>query len=90
MERLTFVRDADAVRLRLHLGVHDRRLHRTVLAIVPVDIQVQDTYYVVAHFHYVLVAGSLFAIFAGIYYWLPKWTGHMYDETLGKSTSGSR
>jgi cytochrome c oxidase subunit 1 len=39
---------------------------------------------VVAHFHYVLVAGSLFALFAGTYYWLPKWTGHMYDETLGK------
>jgi cytochrome c oxidase subunit 1 len=45
---------------------------------------VQDTYYVIAHFHYVLVSGSLFAIFAGVYYWLPKWTGHMYDETLGK------
>jgi cytochrome c oxidase subunit 1 len=55
-----------------------------VLAMVPVDIQLQDTYYVVAHFHYVLVSGSLFAIFAGAYYWLPKWTGHMYDETLGK------
>jgi cytochrome c oxidase subunit 1 len=55
-----------------------------VLAITPVDIQLQDTYYVVAHFHYVLVAGSLFAIFGGAYYWLPKWTGHMYDETIGK------
>ncbi|MGH8728799.1 MAG: cytochrome c oxidase subunit I [Burkholderiales bacterium] len=55
-----------------------------ILAITPVDIQLQDTYYVVAHFHYVLVAGSLFAIFAGIYFWLPKWTGHMYDEKLGK------
>jgi cytochrome c oxidase subunit 1 len=55
-----------------------------VLAIVPVDIQLQDTYYVVAHFHYVLVAGSLFSLFAGVYYWLPKWTGRMYDETLGK------
>jgi cytochrome c oxidase subunit 1 len=55
-----------------------------VLAIVPVDISLHDTYYVVAHFHYVLVAGSLFAVFAGIYYWLPKWTGRMYDETLGK------
>jgi len=55
-----------------------------VLAIAPVDIQLHDTYYVVAHFHYVLVSGALFAIFAGIYYWMPKWTGHMYDETLGK------
>ena len=55
-----------------------------ICAITPIDIQIQDTYYVVAHFHYVLVAGSLFAIFAGTYYWIPKWTGHMYDEGLGK------
>ena len=55
-----------------------------ILAVTPVDIQLQDTYYVVAHFHYVLVAGSLYAMFAGVYFWLPKWTGHMYDEGLGK------
>jgi len=55
-----------------------------VLAITPIDIQLQDTYYVVAHFHYVLVAGALFAIMGGTYFWLPKWTGHMYDERLGK------
>ncbi len=55
-----------------------------ILSVAPVDIQLHDTYYVVAHFHYVLVAGSLFALFAGLYYWLPKWTGHMYNETLGK------
>jgi cytochrome c oxidase subunit I len=55
-----------------------------ILSITPVDIQLQDTYYVVAHFHYVLVAGSLFALFAGVYFWLPKWTGRMYDEKLGK------
>ncbi|HET8597044.1 MAG TPA: cytochrome c oxidase subunit I [Castellaniella sp.] len=55
-----------------------------VLAIAPIDIQAQDTYYVVAHFHYVLVAGSLFALFGAAYYWLPKWCGHMYDEKLGK------
>ncbi len=62
-----------------------------MLAIVPVDIQLQDTYYVVAHFHYVLVAGSLFAIFAGVYYWIPKWTGRMYNETLRQDgTSGCR
>src|SRR6187402_2553619 len=53
-----------------------------ILAIQPVDIQFQDTYYVVAHFHYVMVAGTLFAFFGGAYYWLPKWTGHMYNETL--------
>ena len=55
-----------------------------VLSLVPIDIQLHDTYYVVAHFHYVMVAGALFAAFAGVYFWLPKWTGKMYDETLGK------
>ncbi|MDP1673254.1 MAG: rhomboid family intramembrane serine protease, partial [Burkholderiales bacterium] len=55
-----------------------------VLSITPVDVQLHDTYYVVAHFHYVMVAGALFSAFAGIYFWLPKWTGKMYDETLGK------
>lgn len=55
-----------------------------IMAVAPLDIQLHDTYYIVAHFHYVLVAGSLFALFAGTYYWLPKWTGHMYDERLGK------
>ena len=55
-----------------------------VLAIVPVDITLHNTYYVVAHFHYVLVPGAIFSIMAAVYYWLPKWTGHMYNESLGK------
>ena len=55
-----------------------------ILAMAPIDIQLQDTYYVVAHFHYVLVAGSLYALFAGVYYWGPKWTGVMYSEFRGK------
>ena len=55
-----------------------------ILSMAPVDQQLQDTYYVVAHFHYVLVAGSLYALFAGVYYWGPKWTGVMYSETRGK------
>ena len=55
-----------------------------MLAIVPADFQYHDSYFVVAHFHYVLVPGALFAAIAGAYYWLPKWTGYMYDEKLGK------
>ena len=55
-----------------------------MLAITPADYQYHDTYFVVAHFHYVLVPGSIFAIMAAVYYWLPKWTGHMYNEALGK------
>jgi cytochrome c oxidase subunit 1 len=55
-----------------------------MLAMVPADFQYQDTYFVVAHFHYVLVTGAIFGIMAGVYYWLPKWTGHMYSEKLGK------
>jgi cytochrome c oxidase subunit 1 len=55
-----------------------------VLSMTAVDVQLHDSYYVVAHFHYVMVAGALFSAFAGAYYWLPKWTGHMYDEKLAK------
>jgi cytochrome c oxidase subunit 1 len=55
-----------------------------MLAIVAADIQYHDSYFVVAHFHYVLVPGAVFAIMAAVYFWLPKWTGHMYDEKLGK------
>jgi cytochrome c oxidase subunit 1 len=55
-----------------------------VLAMVPMDIYVSDTYFIVAHIHYVLYGGSLFTIFAGVYYWFPKMTGRMFDERLGK------
>nr|HPG93901.1 cbb3-type cytochrome c oxidase subunit I [Dokdonella sp.] len=55
-----------------------------MLAIVPADFQYHDTYFVVAHFHYVLVTGAIFAIMASVYYWLPKWCGNMYSERWGK------
>ena len=55
-----------------------------MLAITPADFQYHDTYFVVAHFHYVLVTGAVFSIMAAAYHWLPKWTGHMYSHTLAK------
>lgn len=55
-----------------------------MLSMVPADFQYQDTYFVVAHFHYVLVPGALFGAIAGAYYWLPKMTGVMYNERLGQ------
>ena len=54
------------------------------MAATPVDIYIHDTYIVVAHFHYVVFAGSVLAIFAGIYHWFPKMFGRMMNETLGK------
>jgi heme/copper-type cytochrome/quinol oxidase subunit 3 len=54
------------------------------LAVVPFDWQVTDTYYVVAHFHNVLIAGTLFGVFAGFYYWFPKMSGRLLDDRLGR------
>ena len=55
-----------------------------MLAVVPFTIHVSDTYFIVAHIHYVLFGGSVFTIFAGLYHWFPKMTGRMYDESLGR------
>jgi cytochrome c oxidase subunit 1 len=55
-----------------------------MLAAAPFDFQLSDSYFVVGHFHYVLIGGTVFGVFAGIYYWFPKATGRMYSERLGR------
>ena len=55
-----------------------------MLSLAPVDFQYHDTYFVVAHFHYVLFPGAIFGTIAAVYYWLPKWCGNMYNEKLAK------
>ncbi len=60
-------------------------LSGVAFAIVPIDWQLTDSYFVVAHLHYVLFGGSIFALFAGIYYWFPKISGRMLDERWGQA-----
>jgi cytochrome c oxidase subunit 1 len=55
-----------------------------MLASVPIDTQVHDTYFVVAHFHYVLIGGAIFPLFGALYYWFPKWSGRLLNERVGK------
>ncbi len=55
-----------------------------MMSIAPSDFQYHDTYFIVAHFHYTLVPASIFILMAAAYYWLPKWTGHMYNEKIGQ------
>jgi cytochrome c oxidase subunit 1 len=55
-----------------------------ILAVVPLDYQLTDSYFVVGHFHWVIIGGTLMGLFAGVYYWYPKVTGHMYSERLAR------
>ena len=57
-----------------------------MLAAVPLNLQVHDTFFVVAHFHYVLIGGAVFPLFGAFHYWMPKWTGRMMSERLGRWT----
>ena len=58
-------------------------LSGVMIASVPFDLQAHDTYFIVAHFHYVLIGGVVFPLLAGLYYWYPKWTGRLMSEKLG-------
>ena len=60
------------------------------LAAIAVDVHVTDTYFVVAHFHYVLMGGAVFTIFCGLYYWFPKITGRVMGESLARSSARRR
>jgi cytochrome c oxidase subunit 1 len=74
----------DALRPRVSPDVRDRRLDGLPLGLAAADIPLHDTYYVIGHFHYVVAPGTIFALFAGIYYWFPKVTGRRMNEGMGR------
>jgi heme/copper-type cytochrome/quinol oxidase subunit 1 len=78
------VQDADALRDRFRVPLHHRRTVGVMHASPPADLQQTDTYFVVAHFHYVLFGGSIFGLLGGAYYWWPKMSGFMLDDRIGK------
>ena len=78
-----YVADAAGVRARLLRHFLIGGLTGVMLASVSIDTQVHDTFFVVAHLHYVLIGGAIFPLFGAFYYWFPKWTGRMLGERLG-------
>jgi heme/copper-type cytochrome/quinol oxidase subunit 1 len=64
--------------------LHHRRLTGLFLGTLATDIHLHDTYFVVAHFHYVMVGGTVFGFIGGLHYWWPKMTGKMYDENWAR------
>ena len=72
--------DADAFCPRLHRPVHHGRPDRPVPGRLGVDVHVHDTYFVIAHFHFIMVGGMVMAYMGGLHFWWPKMTGRMYSE----------
>ena len=76
--------DADALLACLYSDLHDRRRNGVMLAMASADYQYHNTMFLVAHFHYVLIPGAVFAVIAGFHYWFPKVFGFRLNEKLGK------
>jgi cytochrome c oxidase subunit I len=83
---LAELRDTDAWSIGFLITFLFGGLTGVILASPPLDFHVSDSYFVVAHFHYVVFGTVVFAMFAGFHFWWPKWTGKMLDERLGKTT----
>ena len=84
VQGLDHVFHAHAVRLRFHRPVHHGRPYRTVPGRLGIDVHVTDTYFVVAHFHYIMVGGAVMGYLGGMHFWWPKISGRMYPESLGR------
>ena len=88
VQGLDVVADADALRDRLHRAVHDRRADRAVPRGDRHRRARDDTYFIVAHFHYIMVGGTIMGYLGGLHYWWPKISGRMYPEGLAKFAAG--
>ena len=80
-------RCADDLRAGLHRAVHHGRLTGLFLAALAADVHLHDTYFVIAHFHYIMVGGMVSAYFAALHYWWPKITGRMYPEMIARAAA---